>query len=322
MSAVCSTTSPREPSNPGEVYMQQHMLFTGSLKDLKNLRKQLYEAAEYFELSFNNDFEELDVLDSLKDYSTKALVSTTDHFGSMATKVSKLLDDQARKVSKSELKLSCVEQKIRTIHKLIDCEGRSQQSLAVDTPKYHSRYLLPVGDTMRGAFRTRSKYQGCNLDDIEDWHEYKNAIQAKGQEILPQVTVGKGRSSSPTLRAARQQKRVYFSSNLPNQDKGAESTYMYPHRTSSLKSNPVTPNISPPETPSRPRPMTPNRALRRQQYLSEVQKAESLFVRSDKDTRRDSELQPGKSKGLFKGFLSRHKAKKDDHLDIYLDNTN
>lgn len=27
---------------------------------------------------------------------------------------------------------------------------------------------------MQGGIRTKSKYQGCNLDDEDDWHEFKN----------------------------------------------------------------------------------------------------------------------------------------------------
>lgn len=33
-----------------------------------------------------------------------------------------------------------------------------------------------VGETIRGASRTRSKYQGCSLDDEDDWHQLKNGI--------------------------------------------------------------------------------------------------------------------------------------------------
>jgi hypothetical protein len=44
-----------EASNYDEVSMQQSMLFSDGLQDLKNLRAQLYSAAEYFELSYTTD---------------------------------------------------------------------------------------------------------------------------------------------------------------------------------------------------------------------------------------------------------------------------
>lgn len=27
---------------------------------------------------------------------------------------------------------------------------------------------------MQGGVRTKSKYQGCSLDDEDEWHEFKN----------------------------------------------------------------------------------------------------------------------------------------------------
>jgi hypothetical protein len=27
---------------------------------------------------------------------------------------------------------------------------------------------------MHGAIRTKSKYQGCSLDDEDDWHQFRN----------------------------------------------------------------------------------------------------------------------------------------------------
>ncbi|KAF3488546.1 hypothetical protein F2Q69_00056420 [Brassica cretica] len=55
MSAAATMHMPREGSNYDEISMQQSLLFSDSLKDLKNLRTQLYSAAEYFELSYTND---------------------------------------------------------------------------------------------------------------------------------------------------------------------------------------------------------------------------------------------------------------------------
>lgn len=34
--------------------------------------------------------------------------------------------------------------------------------------------LCSVGETMQGAIRTKSKYQGCSLDDEDDWHQFRN----------------------------------------------------------------------------------------------------------------------------------------------------
>ncbi|KAF8369562.1 hypothetical protein HHK36_032417 [Tetracentron sinense] len=74
--------------------MQQSLLFSDSLKDLKNLRTQLYSAAEYFELSYTNDDQKQIVVDTLKEYAIKALVNTVDHLGSLTYKVKASLDER------------------------------------------------------------------------------------------------------------------------------------------------------------------------------------------------------------------------------------
>ncbi|KAL5998900.1 hypothetical protein ACLOJK_009848 [Asimina triloba] len=114
---------------------------TSTSLDLKNLRAQLYSAAEYFELSYNNDDQKHIVVSTLKDYAIQALVNTVDHLGSVTYKVRGLLDEKVDEVSGTELRVSCIEQRLRTCQEYIDREGISQQSLVIATPKYHKRYL-------------------------------------------------------------------------------------------------------------------------------------------------------------------------------------
>lgn len=39
--------------------------------------------------------------------------------------------------------------------------------------KYFNFFCL-VGETVQGAIHTKLNYQGCNLDDEDDWHQLKN----------------------------------------------------------------------------------------------------------------------------------------------------
>ncbi|GAB2288594.1 Protein abil3, partial [Dionaea muscipula] len=88
---------------------------------LKNLRTQLYSAAEYFERSYTNDeqkqisklsiiFNTCGVIDTLKDYAIKALVNKVDYLGSVSYKVNDLLDEKVEEVSGTEFRVSCIEQ--------------------------------------------------------------------------------------------------------------------------------------------------------------------------------------------------------------------
>nr|KYP48038.1 Protein ABIL2 [Cajanus cajan] len=322
----------QEASNYDEVFMQQSLLFDDSLKDLKNLRTQLYSAAEYFELSYTNDDQKQIVVETLKDYAIKALVNTVDHLGSVTYKVNDLLDEKVVEVSVAELQVSCIEQRIKTCQEYVDHEGRTQQSLVISTPKYHKRYILPgkyhafsstlsfFGETMHGANRTKSKYQGYNLDDEDDWPHFRNAVRATIRETPPS-TARRGRSPSPSLQPQRSGP-FSFTSTMPIKDleRRSVSPYRFPLlRTGSRSSRPTTPKTSRPTTPNPSRPTTPNPSNARQRYPSEPRKSSSMRLYAERDNGKDVEQYPSKSKRLLKALLSRRKSKKDDTLYTYLD---
>lgn len=52
------------------------------------------------------------VLDNLKDYAVRALVNAVDHLGTVAYKLTDLLEQQTSEVSTMELKASCLNQVI------------------------------------------------------------------------------------------------------------------------------------------------------------------------------------------------------------------
>nr|DAD17942.1 TPA_asm: hypothetical protein HUJ06_019405 [Nelumbo nucifera] len=292
MSSSSSLSVAQEASTYDELSMQQSLLFSDSLKDLKNLRTQLYSAAEYFELSYTNDDQKQIVVETLKDYAIKALVNTVDHLGSVTYKVNGLLDEKVVEVSGTELRVSCIEQ------------GRAQQSLVIMTPKYHKRYILPVGETMCGSGHTVMKYQGCNLDDEDNWHQFKNAVRATIRET-PRSSVRKGRSPSPSPRLSQRPGTFSFT----------EKRTLSPYRPSFplLRSGSVS---SRPTTPVSSRPSTP---VSRQRYPSEPRKSASMRLHAEKESPKDIEQYPSKSKRLLKALLSRRKSKKDDTLYTYLD---
>ncbi|XP_007039080.2 PREDICTED: protein ABIL2 isoform X2 [Theobroma cacao] len=323
MATAAAMPMSREASNYDEVSMHQSLLFADSLKDLKNLRTQLYSAAEYFELSYTNDDQKHIVVETLKDYAIKALVNTVDHLGSVTYKVNDLLDEKVDEVCGTELRVSCIEQRLRTCQEYIDHEGISQQSLVINTPKYHKRYILPVGETMHGANRTKSKYLGCSLDDEDDWHQLRNAVRATIRETptssvreTPTSSVRKGRSPSPSPQPpGPPQRSATFSFTATMPKKELEKRTVSPHRFPLLRSG----SVSRPTTPNKSRPTTPNSAGARRRYPSEPRKSASMRLQSEKDSPKDIEQYPSKSKRLLKALLSRRKSKKDEMLYTYLD---
>ncbi|KAF6136162.1 hypothetical protein GIB67_001571 [Kingdonia uniflora] len=351
MSSSSSQSVPDETSNYDEFSMQQSLLFSDSLKDLKNLRAQLYSAAEYFELSYTNDDQKQMVMDTLKEYAIKALINTVDHLGSVTYKVNGLLDENVEEVSGTEFRVSCIEQRLRTCQEFIDHEGLSQQSLVITTPKYHKRYLLPgkythhcffflllefarlqllktycgslnfssVGETMLGSGRTVPKNQWCSLDDEDDWHQFKNAVQSTIIES-PSSSVRKGRSPSPRPRPPQNLGTFSFTEKRTIPEKRAPSPQRsrFPLlRSGSFSSKTSSPLKSRPTTPLSSRPITPTNT--RQRYTLEPKKSASMRLHAERESSKETEHNMSKSKRLLKALLSRRKTKKDESLYTFLD---
>uniref|UniRef100_A0A5B6YN46 Uncharacterized protein n=1 Tax=Davidia involucrata TaxID=16924 RepID=A0A5B6YN46_DAVIN len=327
MISSASLSLPREPANYDEISMRQSLLFSDSLKDLKNLRTQLYSAAEYFELSYSNDDQKQIVVETLKDYAIKALVNTVDYLGSVTYKVNDLLDEKIDEVSETELRVSCIEQGLRTCREYIDREGLSEQSLVINTPKHHKRYILPVGETIHGASRTKSKYQGCSLDDEDDWHQFRNAVRATIRET-PSSSFRKGCSPSPSLRLSQRPGTFSFTGTTPKKE--LEKRTVSPHRFPLLRSGSRSGRLTTPNsrsttpnsrstTPNSSRPTTPNPSAGRRLCPSEPQKSASMRFHAEKENSKGIEQNHSKSKRLLKALLSRRKSKKDDMLYTYLD---
>ncbi|KAJ4953395.1 hypothetical protein NE237_030227 [Protea cynaroides] len=306
MPSSSASSVQHESSTYDEQSMQQSLLFSDSLKDLKNLRTQLYSAAEYFELSYTNDDQKQMVMDMLKDYAVKALVNTVDHLGSVTFKVNGFLDEKVDEVLGTELRVSCIEQRLRTCQTYIDLEGLSQQSLVIPTPNYHKRYILPVGETMRGSGCAASKYQGSSLDNEVDRHHFKNAVQATIRET-PSLLVRKGCSPSPSQRPSQ-----------PGTFSFTEKRTVSPPRSSFplLRSGSL---ISRPANALRSQTTMPTSNNARRQYPSQSMKLSSVRLPPEKDSPKENEHNPSKSKRLLKSLLSRRKSKKDDMLYTYLD---
>ncbi|CAL5397750.1 unnamed protein product [Camellia sinensis] len=175
-----------------EVSMERSKNFVKALQELKNLRPQLYSAAEYCEKSYLcseqkespilNDVDDgnyrqmmvtitvvnyenhnndhclylliFRVLDNLKDYAVRALVNAVDHLGTVASKLTDLVEQQTSDVSAMALKVSCLNQigaelsflmkQLLTCQTYTDKEGLRQQQLLAFIPRHHKHYILPT----------------------------------------------------------------------------------------------------------------------------------------------------------------------------------
>ncbi|KAA8528212.1 hypothetical protein F0562_035537 [Nyssa sinensis] len=294
----CSVSGPQKASNYDELFMQHSLLFADNLKDLKNLRKQLYSAAEYFELSYCKDDQKQLVVETLKDYVTEALISTVDHLGYVSHKVNNFLDEKVDEVSETKLRFSCIEQRLQTCRELIDYGGISQQSLAIKIPKYHKHYIIPVGDNTHAVGITKSVYQ-------DHLHEFKNAAQKTMVEPHSSL-IRKGHSKLPSSESSSSPLTFSFTRVAPNKEreKRAVSPYRFPLKHSG----------------SLVRSISPNPSTAKQRYPSEPRRSVSLSTYAERDRTKEMEQYSKKSTRFFKALLSMRKAKNDGRVDRYMDN--
>ncbi|KAG9135436.1 hypothetical protein Leryth_007198 [Lithospermum erythrorhizon] len=126
-----------------EVAMERSKSFVNALQELKNLRPQLYSAADYCEKSYLNSEQKQMVLDNLKDYTVKALVNAVDHLGTVAFKLTDLLEQQTVDISNIDLKVMSLNQQLLTCQTYTHKEGLRQQQLLTMIPRHHKHYILP-----------------------------------------------------------------------------------------------------------------------------------------------------------------------------------
>ncbi|XP_048422510.1 protein ABIL2-like isoform X1 [Pyrus x bretschneideri] len=294
-SSVASPPREKASHHDDELFMQQRVLFSENLNELKNLRKELYSAAEYFEMSYSKEDQQQLVVETLKDYVMKAVINTVDHLGSMAYKVNVFLDDKVDEVSETELRMSCIQQRLRTCEDFIGQGGVSKHSLAISFPMHHRRYTLPVGAAMDAvgqsalAYRSPAEY---------DFFEVKSAT----------------RDTSPIV------SEMSSALHSPESSPGA---FQFPRIASKHEKRTVSPLRFPlPRCGTHvKRSSTLNSSSSKQQYSSEpwTRRSTSLSLNTEKSRTRDTEQHSGKNKRFYKALLSFGKSRKDATFYKYLD---
>lgn len=179
-----------------EVSMERSKNFVKALQELKNLRPQLYSAAEYCEKSYLRSEQKERVLDNLKDYAVRALVNAVDHLGTVASKLTDLVEQQTSDVSTMALKVSCLNQQLLTCQTYTDKEGLRQQQLLAFIPRHHKHYILPNSvskkvhfsphiqtDAWQSHIQTRPHHypSGIPVSKTLSWHlasETKSTLKA------------------------------------------------------------------------------------------------------------------------------------------------
>ncbi|XP_018684243.2 probable protein ABIL1 isoform X1 [Musa acuminata AAA Group] len=136
-----------------EVSLERSKGFVQALQELKNLRPQLYSAAEYCEKSYLRSEQKQMVVDNLKEYGVRALVNVVDHLGTVAYKLTDLSEQQSSDMATVEQKISCLCQQILACQAFTGEECLRQHQLFAATPRHLKHYTLPkfVGTSVESS---------------------------------------------------------------------------------------------------------------------------------------------------------------------------
>lgn len=285
-----------------EVSMQESKHFINALQELKNLRPQLYSAAEYCEMSYLHNEQKQTVLENLKDYAVKALVNAVDHLGTVAYKLNDLLSQQTTELSTTELKIACLDQRLRTYQEYNDKEGMKQQSLVNSIPRYYKHYILPCPPSGR-FYGSADKWSGIGQENA----------RAKPQPVPPGTNVN--RSLSWHL-AAEARTALYGNSNIPNSNEfystsstAASETFFFPEAEVSIPSFSA-PSSRVQSVPGTPGSTTPNSFGAGRRAPQENSKALSKLMSLDDKRQAVIRRPPIRNKSVLSSLFSRHKSLK------------
>ncbi|KAJ9173748.1 hypothetical protein P3X46_016855 [Hevea brasiliensis] len=311
-----SVSGPQDQaSNQDELFMQQSLLFSDTIKDLKNLRQQLYSAA-YIMIKDFFFSPNVRVVEILKDYAIKALINSIDHLGSVAYTVNSFSNEKISQVSTLELRFSCLEQRLQIWQEYINHGGLSQQFLMLETPKYRNRYIFHFPFFLYIIFETslpqtvdtKLKFHMRNFSADDNSHKFKTDVRATIKGTSPFISrEGHSRLQSPQF--SSRQETFTFSSTWINErsDKRAGSPLRFPLTCSGSL------------LPKRAISLNNTNANRR--YLSEPRRSIPFSTYLERDGANEVEQYSNKSKRLLKALLSMRKSRKDHRLYKYLDET-
>ncbi|XP_024043421.1 protein ABIL2 [Citrus clementina] len=308
MASTSSFCDLQKASNHDELFMQQSLIFSDTLKDLKNLRKQLCSAADFFEVSYMKQNQKQIVVETLKDYAIKALINTVDHLGSVAFKVNNLLDEKIGEVSETELQFTCLEQRVKSYQDFINQAGLCQQSSIILTPKHHKRYIFPDEETTDDFGQPTSRYHSSSLSAEEECcSQFRSVAQATTMES-PSLYVREMLSTLQSPQQFSRQGNLSFIRNSNNRKPENERRAASPLHFSLTRLGSLL-----------KRSPSPSNSSANRRYPSEPRRSVSLSTNAEKDRSKEFEQYSSKSKRLFKALLSMRNPRKDSALYKFLD---
>ncbi|XP_047055687.1 probable protein ABIL5 isoform X2 [Lolium rigidum] len=120
--------------------------FDGALRELKDLRFQLHQAADCCEKAFLGTEQKRLILDSTKSYICDAVVTVIDHLGTVLSKLEHQLEDKTE-VTQTEQKITFLKQRLLTCEQYAISLNLLALRMDTGAVQYHRRYLSQSTET-------------------------------------------------------------------------------------------------------------------------------------------------------------------------------
>ncbi|XP_065009669.1 probable protein ABIL5 isoform X2 [Musa acuminata AAA Group] len=117
--------------------------FHNALLELKDLRSQLYHAADYCETAFSTAEQKKMILEGTKSYICEAIVAVVDHLGNVSSKLEQSLLANTADVQ-TERRIDCLKQRLLTCQQYAVSLELSSMQLSLKFPQHHEHYVSAV----------------------------------------------------------------------------------------------------------------------------------------------------------------------------------
>ncbi|XP_027344228.1 protein ABIL1-like [Abrus precatorius] len=137
--------------NPkADAEVEESMRFDKSLQELRELRSQLHQAADYCETTFSKTKEKSDVVENTKEYICRSMVTVVDHLGNVSANLEGLIS-QTNAFSEAELRIHCLQQRLVLCEQYARTVALEKMQLSENLHRFHSRYLSPTPPLERSS---------------------------------------------------------------------------------------------------------------------------------------------------------------------------
>ncbi|KAK7319985.1 hypothetical protein RJT34_04714 [Clitoria ternatea] len=145
--------------------------FNKSLQELRELRSQLHQAADYCETTFSKSQEKSEVVENTKEYICKTMVTVVDHLGNVSANLGGLIS-QTNAFSEAELRIQCLQQRLGSCEHYGRGFSLPRLQSTHSSHTFHSRYLSPGAPLEKSS--SKKVVRDCESEvpaKIEDNHE-------------------------------------------------------------------------------------------------------------------------------------------------------